>query len=126
MQAELLALLRQRRSPMSAYELLAELRHGYPRLAPPTVYRALATLLRRGGVHRIESLNAFVACQCESHKAAAVLSICDDCGTVEESVSSRLLDELSTLVASSGFALKRHIIEVHGQCAACGTAGQHA
>ena len=122
-QAEVLAVLRRRRGPLSAYDVLGELREDNPKIAPPTIYRALAALTERGRVHRLESLNAFIACQCDRHQQASILSICDDCGIVEESVAPDLLTELSSIIAMSGFAPMRHVIEVHGLCASCG-AGQ--
>ena len=121
--AEVLAVLRRRGGPLSAYEVLGALRESHPRIAPPTIYRALAVLTARGAVHRLESLNAFIACQCDRHMQAAILSICDDCGTVEESVDPDLLDALSSVAGKSGFRPARHVIEIHGLCASCG-AGQ--
>ena len=47
--------------PLSAYTLLDQLRENGFR-APLQVYRALDTLIKGGFVHRLESLNAFVAC----------------------------------------------------------------
>ena len=122
MQAEVLAVLRSHRAPMSAYEMLGCLRKENPRLAPPTIYRALAALTDRGSVHRLESLNAFVACQRDRHHHASILSICDDCGEVEENVSTELLKKLSGIVGKSGFAPMRHVMEIHGQCASCESA----
>ena len=122
MQAQVLAVLRSRRLPTSAYEVLRCLREEHPRLAPPTIYRALAALTARGKIHRLESLNAFVACQRDRHHDASILSICTDCGAVEESLSTDLLTTLSGIAGKSGFAPMRHVIEVHGQCGACGSA----
>lgn len=122
MQAQVLAVLRSHRVPMSAYEVLRCLREEHPRLAPPTIYRALAALTERGKAHRLESLNAFIACQCDRHHDASILSICTDCGAVEESLSIDLLTTLSRIAGKSGFAPMRHVIEVHGQCASCGSA----
>ena len=123
MQAEVLAVLRRRGGPLSAYDVLGELREANPKIAPPTIYRALAALTERGRVHRLESLNAYIACKCDRHQHASILSICDDCGTVEESVAPDLLKQLSSIIGKSGFAPMRHVIEVHGVCASCG-AGQ--
>ncbi len=120
MQADVLAVLCRRGRPLSAYEVLAALRETYPKIAPPTVYRALAALVDTGRVHRLESMNAFVACQCDRHPQAAILSICRDCGTVEESVAPELLAELSGVAGRSGFRPARHVIEIHGTCASCG------
>ena len=119
MQAEVLATLRKCGAPMSAYEVLDRLRDGNPRLAPPTIYRALAALIEGGRVHRLESLKAFVACRCEQHGHVPIFSICEECGTVEEAVSRRITNELSRIAGQSGFAPARHVIEVHGQCARC-------
>lgn len=122
MQAEVLSVLRRRSGPYSAYDVLRELRTTYPKIAPPTVYNALAALTQRGQVHRVESLKAYVACQCASHQQASILSICDDCGAVEERIAPDLLDKISGLLGKSGFSPLRHVIEVHGICAACGSA----
>jgi Fur family zinc uptake transcriptional regulator len=119
-QADVLAVLRRRGGPLSAYEVLGELRESHPKIAPPTIYRALAALTERGRVHRLESMNAFIACQCDRHMQASILSICDDCGTVEESVAPDLLEELSSVAGRSGFPPARHVIEIHGLCASCG------
>ncbi len=118
-QAEVLAVLRSHRTPMSAYEMLGYLREENPRMAPPTIYRALAALTHSGSVHRLESLNAFIACQRNRHRQASILSICGECGGVEENVSAELLKTLSGIAEKSGFAPARHVIEIHGQCASC-------
>ena len=120
-QAEVLAALRRQAKPLSAYEILARLNKRDGKLAPPTVYRALASLIEQGRVHRIESINAFVACQSVGHAHASVLSICDDCGSVAEHHDDALLDSLSALAGQSGFNPSHHIIEVHGRCTDCGT-----
>ncbi|MEL6361256.1 MAG: Fur family transcriptional regulator [Pseudomonadota bacterium] len=119
MQAEVLAVLRQYDRPLSAYDVLRELREGHPKIAPPTVYNALAALTKKGHAHRIESLKSFIACQCDDHHHDAILSICNACGAVEESVSPAVLQSLSKITGKSGFAPMRHVIEVHGLCASC-------
>ncbi|MEM9442730.1 MAG: transcriptional repressor [Pseudomonadota bacterium] len=119
-QAEVLAIMRRHAAPLSAYDLLGELRETNAKTAPPTVYRALAALTERGRVHRLESMNAYIVCQCEDHHQASILSICDDCGHVEESVEPDLFSTLTSIVNKNGFSAQRHVIEVHGVCGACG------
>ena len=121
-QAEVLSILRRHRRPLSAYDVLGELRQSNPKIAPPTIYRALAALTEHGRAHRLESLNAFIACRCERHHHSSIMSICVDCGTVEESFAPDVLRELSNIAGKSGFAPMRHVIEVHGLCASCGGA----
>ena len=120
MQTAVLAILRDSKSPHSAYTLLDRLQETYPKIAPPTVYRALATLIERGQIHRLESLNAYVACQSEAHHQASVLSICEDCGIVEETFEPDIFSRLNAALRKSGFSAQRHIIEVNGICASCG------
>jgi Fur family zinc uptake transcriptional regulator len=50
--------------PIKAYDLLDKVREGEGAgaAAPPTVYRALDFLLANGFIHKLESVNAFVAC----------------------------------------------------------------
>lgn len=125
LQDEVLAVLRSSREPLSAYGVLDKLSATNRRIAPPTVYRALAALTERNRVHRLESLSAYIACTCEQHADAAVLAICDECGVVEESVATDVMDQLTSHLGKSGFAALRHVIEVRGVCAEC-TAQQGA
>ncbi len=122
MQTEILSILRDCKSPHSAYDLLEGLKDIYPKIAPPTVYRALAALVERGQIHRLESLNAYVACQSEANHQTSVLSICEDCGVVEETFEPDIFSRLSAALRKSGFSAQRHIIEVNGICASCGPA----
>lgn len=124
MQQQVLSVLRQHTSAMSAYDLLDALRKAYPKIAPPTIYRALSSLTESGCIHRVESLKAYIACECGDQ--TSVLSICDDCGSVEENRAHDLVKSLSSIVGESGFLPNRHVIEVHGTCADCGEASSSA
>ena len=55
-------LLKTNKVPLSAYDILDKL-HDFGFRAPLQVYRALDKLIELGLVHRLETLNAFVACQ---------------------------------------------------------------
>ncbi|PLW77166.1 Fur family transcriptional regulator [Cohaesibacter celericrescens] len=120
MQSEVLGVLQQNLAPLTAYDVLEQLRGFYPKLAPPTIYNALSALTKRGQVHRLESLKAYIACQCDQHSHASIMAICDACGKVEERVASDdLLKTVSSHVDEVGFKPIRHIIEIHGVCASC-------
>ncbi len=58
---KVLSLMLEHREPAKAYDLLQRL-DGEGAAKPPTVYRALEFLLEMGLAHKIESLNAYVAC----------------------------------------------------------------
>jgi Fur family zinc uptake transcriptional regulator len=104
--------------PATAYELLELLRPAGIS-APPTVYRALGQLTARGLVHRLESLNAFVACAHPRHGDGTAFAICNDCGLVEEFVDSGVGSALGALAGRRGFDLDHATIELHVTCAGC-------
>jgi Fur family zinc uptake transcriptional regulator len=116
--------------PLSAYAILDRLRtHGLR--APLQVYRALDKLLDYGLVHRLESLNAFVAC---SHPHAdengmTAFAICETCGEVVEFTDDEVRRRLDAWTGENGFAAAKTTIEIRGTCARCqsakgGTASQ--
>lgn len=124
MQAAVLAALQSRGAPLSAYQILEILQQGGRRLAPTTIYRALAALTAERKIHRLETRNAFVACRGGCGDAATILAVCDECGAVEETMSEDVLAALSSITGAKGFAPSRHVIEITGQCAECGPRGE--
>lgn len=106
--------------PVSAYTLLDQLReHGIR--GPQQVYRALDKLVGLDLVHKLESLNAFIACKhqdCDHHETVAFM-ICDHCGKVDEIANDRFTSELERLAATTEFALATSNIELRGQCSIC-------
>ena len=108
---------------MSAYTLLDLLRENGFR-APLQVYRALEVLVRQGFVHRLESLNAFVASagkHDDGHRMTA-FAICDECGQVTELCDHAIERQLDKWVGSSGFDARKAVIEFRGRCGRCITA----
>ncbi|WP_182086199.1 Fur family transcriptional regulator [Aureimonas sp. ME7] len=106
--------------PLSAYSILDALR-GEGLRAPPQVYRALEKLLETGRVHRLESLNAFVACahpHCHAH-ALTAFAICEKCGAVSEFSDEVVERRLGAWAGETGFQPTRTTVEIKGVCAAC-------
>jgi Fur family zinc uptake transcriptional regulator len=104
--------------PVSAYELIDRLREKAT-LAPQTVYRSLDRLIAEGQAHRLESLNAFVACRHPAHEGAAVFAICDDCGTVTEFEEPAAIDRLRAWAKKAKFAVCQMTLEIRGRCRIC-------
>lgn len=106
--------------PLSAYSILELLRdRGFS--AAPQVYRALDKLVAFGMVHRLESLNAFLACRnpsCSTHTTAA-FSICDQCGRVSEFSDDKLTARLETMAHETNFTATKTTIELRGICNRC-------
>jgi Fur family zinc uptake transcriptional regulator len=109
--------------PVSAYELIDELREKAT-LAPQTVYRSLDRLIAAGRAHRLESLNAFVACRHPSHEGTAVFAICDDCGSVTEFDEPQAVAYLRGWAKRSKFAVDQMTLEIRGRCRSCAVRAQ--
>lgn len=112
--------LERQTAPLSAYMILEELRDDGLK-APLQVYRALEKLMSFGMVHRLESLNAFIACShmsCESTGATAFV-ICDKCEHVQEICDDSVSAFLSSLAEKTKMKTSKSSIELHGICDGC-------
>ncbi|MBI1237850.1 MAG: transcriptional repressor [Alphaproteobacteria bacterium] len=107
--------------PLGAYEILEILAGttATTRPAPPTVYRTLEFLLGAGLVHRIDSLNAFVACFGPATPHKSYFLLCERCGRATEMSDPGLGRAIANAAAAQGFAATRETVEVLGLCAAC-------
>jgi Fur family zinc uptake transcriptional regulator len=107
--------------PVGAYRLLEAMQDKGTRVMPPTVYRALNFLQGKGLVHRIESLNAFVACTQHEHEHEGQFLICSDCGKTEELADESVSEMLREKASAHGFTLTQQTIELKGLCKDCAT-----
>jgi Fur family zinc uptake transcriptional regulator len=120
--AEILVLnaLRKAKEPMTAYLLLEKLKTSGIK-SPPIIYRALATLMKNGMVHKIKELGAFIACDCSPnhHHALSVLTVCSDCKDVQELHDHALIHHFEKL-QKQGIRLQEHaVIELPITCNSC-------
>jgi Fur family zinc uptake transcriptional regulator len=113
-----LELLLESEGPAKAYDLLP-LIDAEKQAKPPTIYRALDFLVRMGLAHRIESLNAFVACGIGACARSTIFLICEKCGGAEEFDAGHALVDLTDAAKKDGFAIHRTMIEASGLCSSC-------
>jgi len=120
--AHVLGLVAESGQPIKAYDLLDRVREGDgPGAAgPPTVYRALDFLLANGFIHKLQSVNAFVACHHPSTAQHSVpFLICDSCHTAIELEDRKIVAALDERARELGFRPRAQTLEVHGTCAEC-------
>ena len=115
---KVLRLLLESPEPAKAYDLLSNL-DGEGSAKPPTIYRALDFLQNVGLAHKIESLNAYVACGHASHSHSAVFLICDTCGGAEELHAVTTTNVIEAETKAAGFQISHAMVEAHGTCRAC-------
>lgn len=107
--------------PMSAYDLLDELREQGLK-APLQIYRALEKLQEVDLVHRLESMNSFVACaepHCHAKTGLVAFAICEKCGTVSEFSDDVVQARLADWAAERSFAPTKTSLEIRGLCQGC-------
>lgn len=105
---------------VGAYELLDRIAAKGQRLAPISVYRALDALREAGVVHRLESRNAFFACQhAHATQRPYLVMICSGCGRVAETPAPQVWDAIDEAVNSVEFAFEGSVVEVSGRCGPC-------
>ena len=113
-------LRKKKLNPMSAYMILDQLcDSGF--WAPLQIYRALEKLIGMGRVHRLESLNDFIArspMSCEKGGAMASM-ICERCENVQEVCDDSVSLFLDGLTQKAKFRAAKSSIDLHGVCDTC-------
>jgi Fur family zinc uptake transcriptional regulator len=114
--------------PVGAYTLLDRLKAERANAAPVTVYRALEFLQANGLIHKVERLNAFVACteqgERHHHEHSVQFLICRKCGTVAEMEDTGIARAVSRAAGQTGFHPDHATVEVEGTCGNCATPGR--
>jgi Fur family zinc uptake transcriptional regulator len=112
--------LAESHTPVGAYDIVERLKKGGDGAPAMSVYRALDFLVNEGLAHRIESRNAFLACN-RGHDAeeVVVFLLCERCSTVAEVTSSHVGRGLSRAAGAAGFEAHAPVLEIKGLCQNC-------
>ncbi len=116
---KVLELLLQDHRALGAYAILDRLREEGFGSQPPVAYRALDFLVENGFVHKIERLNAFVACAHPGQSHSPAFMICRICDAVAEAQSAPAKGALGAAARAAGFQIERTVVEAEGICPAC-------
>ena len=104
---------------IGAYDILDTLRAEGLGSQPPVAYRALDFLVSHGFAHKIERLNAFIACAHPGEDHDPAFLICRKCDSVAEAQTHSDQGQLGTSAKSAGFHIERAVIEAEGICPNC-------
>lgn len=116
---KVLELLLQEHRALGAYAILDLLRDAGFGSQPPVAYRALDFLSEHGFVHKIERLNAFVACAHPGQSHSPAFMICRLCDAVAEAQSAPAKGALGEAARAAGFHIEKTVVEAEGVCPAC-------
>ncbi|QXT41113.1 transcriptional repressor [Gymnodinialimonas ceratoperidinii] len=114
-----LEILLEEHRAMGAYDILEILREEGLGAQPPVAYRALDFLTTHGFAHRVERLNAFVACAHSDEDHVPAFLICRVCDVVAEAPARDVRSALSDTAQSAGFTIERATVEALGLCPNC-------
>ena len=121
-----LEILLKEHKAMGAYDILPHLADDGMSAQPPVAYRALDFLVSNGLAHKIERLNAYVACaDPAAHTGGAhspAFLICRTCGAVEEALAEADASLVGAAADRAGFTVERVVIEAEGLCPLCAKA----
>ncbi len=122
---KVLELLLQEHRALGAYAILDMLRDAGFGSQPPVAYRALEFLTAHGFAHKIERLNAFVACDHPGETHSPAFMICRKCDAVAEAHSAPAKGVLGDAARAAGFQIEKTVVEAEGLCPDCmeGTGG---
>jgi Fur family zinc uptake transcriptional regulator len=104
---------------LGAYQVLERLRDAGFGSQPTVAYRALEFLIANGFAHKIERLNAFVACMHTGSSHSPAFVICRVCQLVGEAQSTPVRCSLDEAAHAAGFQIERMMIEAEGICLTC-------
>ena len=116
---QVLELIWAQHIPVSAYDILDALRLRKANAQAATVYRALGFLQQHGLVHKIESLNAFAACQQAGKKHNGQFLICTRCEQIVELHAPEISHAIAREAISNNFTITDQTIELTGICSEC-------
>lgn len=116
---KVLELLLKEHRALGAYAILDLLRDAGFGSQPPVAYRALDFLAEHGFVHKIERLNAFVACTHPGERHSPAFMICRLCDAVAEAQSTPAKGGLGAAAQAAGFHIEKTVVEAEGVCPAC-------
>ena len=109
---------------LGAYDILDRLRADGLNAQPPVAYRALEFLVAHGFAHRIERLNAFIACAHPEAPHAPAFLICRMCHAVAETETDPAESRLGAAAETAGFTIEATVLEAEGVCPNCAGAAR--
>ena len=114
-----LEILLQEHRALGAYDVLDRLRQEGFGSQPPVAYRALDFLVENEFAHKIEKLNAFIACANSGAPHSPAFMICRVCDSVAETQSMPARGALGDAAKAAGFVIEKTVVEAEGVCPTC-------
>ena len=105
--------------PTKAYDILTKLKDSGFSDKPPTVYRALDFLIENKIVHKLNTLNAYIACFSDKIEEICYFLICEKCQNIEEIRDKKLVKTLANIGKDKKADIKSVCLEIGFRCEEC-------
>jgi len=112
-------ILLEEHKALGAYEILDRLKQEGLSAQPPVAYRHLDFLVKFGFAHKIERLNAFIACAHIGAMHDPAFLICRECRSVSETMSDSSILALHHRASDADFHIEDSVVEAIGTCPDC-------
>lgn len=119
---DILKIIIQAAKPISAYDILHQLKLTRDGAEPPTVYRVIEYFLEKHIIHKINAENKYVLCsQFESVMRGkhGLIFVCKKCLNANEVAGQACIDFIKTLAVNHQFVIDDLPVEVSGVCQKC-------
>lgn len=105
--------------PLTAYQILRQIREVRSNAEPPTIYRVLEFLEQEHLIHRIATTNAYMVCVHPEVSHANQILLCNSCGDAVEIHDRKLSQVIKRSAETHGFCLGNELTEIRGVCESC-------
>ncbi|MDR1871433.1 MAG: transcriptional repressor [Deltaproteobacteria bacterium] len=115
----ILDVLVEAKEPVKAYDILEAARRKGFKITAATVYRILDYLESNALVHRVSSINAFMACLNSEIEHQPLIVVCQRCRKTTELNDSGLYLSIFERLNELGLSLTAGSVEIRGLCPSC-------
>jgi len=105
--------------PARAYDILAKLKEAGFSDKPPTVYRALDFLIEHKMVHKLNTINAYVASFNNKAEEVSCFLICEKCQDIEEFQDKGIIKAMANISKNKNIDVRNVNLEISFKCDNC-------
>ncbi len=116
---KVLEIIASNHKPSRAYDILSKLKDGGFSDKPPTVYRALDFLIENKMVHKLSTINAYVACFNDEAEEVSCFLICEKCQDIEEFQDEAVIKAMTNIGKNKRINIKNVNLEISFRCDQC-------
>lgn len=116
---KVLEIISANHKPVRAYDILYKLKDEGFSDKPPTVYRALNFLIQNKMAHKLNTINAYIACFNDKAEEVPCFLICEKCQDIEEFQDNDIMKAVVNISKYKNINIKNVNLEIGFICEEC-------